>query len=95
VLYMILERFREGNAVPVYQRFRERGRRAPEGLRYVASWVDYDFHRCFQLMECEDRALLDQWIAEWEDLVDFEVVPVRTSADAAALIAPRLDGRAL
>jgi hypothetical protein len=87
---MVVETFRGGDAVPVYRRFRERGRLAPEGLRYVASWVSDDYARCWQLMECEDEALLEEWMARWRDLVDFEVVPVRTSADAAAAIAPRL-----
>ncbi len=62
----------------------------PQGLRYVASWVTEDFRRCFQIMECEDRALLRQWTARWEDLIEFEVIPVITSADAAATVAPRL-----
>ncbi len=90
MLYMVIEHFRDGNAVPVYQRFRDRGRLAPEGLVYVSSWVQLDFRRCFQLMECDDPELLRQWMANWEDLVDFEVVPVRTSAEAAAAIAPSL-----
>jgi hypothetical protein len=90
VLYMIIEHFREGNAVPIYQRFRDQGRLAPEGLHYVASWVQQDFRRCFQVMECDNPALLRQWMEGWEDLVDFEVVPVRTSAEAAAEMAPRL-----
>ena len=90
MLYMIVERFRDGDARPVYRRFRDQGRLAPEGLRYVASWVSEDFGRCFQVMECDEPALLAQWIARWEDLADFEVVPVRTSADAVAAIAPRL-----
>lgn len=86
MLYMIVESFRNQDAVPVYQRFRSQGRLAPEGLTYVSSWVDTQFHRCFQLMETEDRSLLDQWIANWDDLVDFEVIPVMTSAEAAAKI---------
>jgi hypothetical protein len=90
MLYMIVEHFRGGNAVPVYRRFRDEGRLAPEGLRYVASWVTDDFRHCYQVMECDDRALLDQWIARWDDLVEFEVVPVVTSADAVAAIGPRL-----
>jgi uncharacterized protein DUF3303 len=90
VLYMIVEHFRAGNAVPVYRRFRDEGRMAPEGLRYVASWVTDDLRRCFQVMECEDRQLLAQWMACWEDLIDFEIIPVMTSADAAATVAPRL-----
>ena len=87
---MIVERFKGGDPVPVYRRFRDRGRLAPEGLTYVASWVDRDMTRCFQVMETEDRALLDRWIANWSDLVDFEVVPVTTSKEAAESIAPRL-----
>lgn len=90
MLYMIVEHFRGGDAVPVYRRFRDRGRMAPEGLRYVSSWVTDDLRRCFQVMECDDRALLDEWMANWADLVDFEVIPVVTSAEAAAAVAPRL-----
>jgi len=90
MLFMILERYRDRDPVPVYRRFRERGRLAPEGLRYVSSWVTEDLATCYQVMECDDRALLDEWISRWSDIVDFEVVPVLTSADAAAAVAPRL-----
>ena len=90
MLYLIVEHFRGGDAVPVYRRFRDQGRLAPEGLRYVASWVADDFHRCFQIMECEDPRLLEQWMERWRDLVDFEVIPVMTSDAAASAIAPRL-----
>ena len=86
MLFMVIEHFRAGRAPEVYRRFRERGRMAPEGLRYVASWVDMDYKRCFQVMETDDEALLAQWTANWDDLVDFEIVPVRTSAEAAAAI---------
>ena len=89
MLYMIVEHFR-GDALSVYRRFRDHGRLAPDGLRYVASWVTLDLDTCYQVMECEDRTLLEQWLANWADLVDFDVVPVITSADAAAAIAPRL-----
>ena len=89
MLYMVLERFK-GDPVPVYRRFRDRGRLAPEGLRYVASWVSQDLQRCFQIMECDAPELLQLWMDEWKDLVDFEVSPVLTSADALAAIAPRL-----
>jgi hypothetical protein len=88
MIFMVVETFRD--ARPVYRRFRDRGRLAPEGLRYVASWVTGDMTRCFQVMECDDRALLDAWIAQWRDIVDFEVIPVITSAAAAAAIAPEL-----
>jgi hypothetical protein len=90
MIYMVVEQFRNGDAVPVYRRFRDRGRLAPEGLTYVQSWVDDAMERCYQLMETDDRALIDQWIANWSDLVDFEVYPVMTSPAAAARIAPRL-----
>jgi hypothetical protein len=89
-LFMVIEHFRPGQAPAVYRRFRERGRLAPEGLTYVSSWVDLEFRRCFQVMQAEDEALLAAWMAQWDDLVDFEVVPVRTSADAAAFMAPQL-----
>lgn len=90
MLFMIIEHFRDGDARPVYRRFRDHGRLAPEGLRYLASWVTEDFRRCYQVMECDDPALLHQWMAQWQDLVEFEVVPVRTSAAAADAIAPQL-----
>jgi len=89
-LYMIVEHYRNDDAVPIYRRFRERGRLAPEGLTYVSSWVDDDLRICYQLMETDDRALIDEWISHWTDLVEFEVVPVITSAQAAVLVAPRL-----
>jgi len=86
VLFMIIERFRNGDARPVYERFWKTGRLAPDGLRYITSWVSSDLSHCYQVMECDDRALLDQWIGAWEDLVDFEVHPVVTSADASARV---------
>lgn len=82
-LYMIVEHFKNEDPVPVYRRFRERGRLAPQGLTYISSWVDEKLTRCYQVMETEDRELLEQWMAQWSDLVDFEVHPVITSAEAA------------
>ena len=90
MLYLIIERFRDGDAAPVYRRFREKGRLAPEGLRYISSWVTLDMARCYQVMECDDASLLTQWTDQWKDIVDFEVLPVMTSAEAAAAIAPQL-----
>ena len=84
--YMVIERFRGGDPRPVYARFRAQGRLAPPGLQYIDSRVSTDLTTCYQLMATDDRALLDQWIARWADLVDFEVVPVITSADAAARV---------
>lgn len=86
MLYMVIEHFRAGDARPVYARYRERGRLAPEGLTYVNSWVTADLSRCYQVMESPSRELLDQWIAAWIDLVDFEVIEVMTSAEATARV---------
>ena len=85
-LYLVVERFRNGDATPVYRRFREQGRLAPEGLDYISSWVTDDLTTCFQVMETADRALLDQWMDRWADLVEFEVHPVLTSQQAAARV---------
>ena len=88
--YLVIEHFRGGDPAPVYRRFREKGRLAPEGLGYVASWVTDDLRRCYQVMECAERRLLDEWMAQWADIVEFEVYSVMTSAEAAAAVAPRL-----
>jgi hypothetical protein len=90
LLFLVIERFRDADPLPVYRRFRDRGRLAPEGVRYHASWVTQDLGRCYQVMECEDRALLELWMQAWQDLVDFEVLPVLTSAEAQARVAPLL-----
>lgn len=90
MLYMVIERFRNKDAVPVYRRFRDHGRMAPDGLAYVSSWVDQKLERCYQLMETDDPALIEEWIAKWSDLIEFEVHPVVTSSQAAEKIAPRL-----
>jgi Domain of unknown function (DUF3303) len=89
MLYMVFENF-QGQAEAVYRRFRDRGRLAPEGLHYVSSWVTQDLQGCYQIMECSDPRLLDQWIDRWKDLVKFEVIPVMTSQQAAELMGPRL-----
>jgi hypothetical protein len=90
MLYMVIETFRNGDAVPVYRRFRDRGRMAPDGVTYVSSWVDEQLKRCYQVMETEDRRLLDAWMTNWSDIVDFEVYQVITSKEAAERLAPRL-----
>lgn len=89
-LYMVIERFKGGDAAPVYRRFRDHGRLAPEGLSYVSSWVDTNLERCYQLMETDNPLLLDEWMARWSDIVDFEVHSVISSAEAAERIALRL-----
>jgi hypothetical protein len=90
MLFMIIETFRDGDPVPTYRRFRDRGRMMPLGLEYRGSWVTGDLRRCFQVMECDDRRLLDLWMANWNDITDFDVIPVITSEEAAAAVAPRL-----
>lgn len=89
-MYMVVEHFKNGDAIPVYRRFRDQGRLAPEGLRYVSSWVTTKLERCYQIMETDDPRLLEDWMAHWRDIVDFEVHPVITSAEAAQKIAPSL-----
>jgi Protein of unknown function (DUF3303) len=87
---MVVEHFKNKDALPVYRRFLEHGRLAPEGLVYISSWVDERFHLCFQIMETDDRNLLDQWIVNWSDIVDFEVFPVMTAQEALEKITPNL-----
>ena len=84
MLFMVVERFRDGKASAVYERLREKGRMLPDGLKYVDSWVEANMERCFQLMECDDARLLQKWVACWSDLVEFEVVPVVRSAEMNA-----------
>ncbi len=90
MLYMVIERLKKQDAKAVYRRFRVKGRMAPDGLAYVESWVEHNFDRCFQLMECGDARLLEEWADHWRDLVDFEFAPVRLSKEAAEIIAPQL-----
>jgi hypothetical protein len=90
MLFMIIEHFRPGQAPAIYRRFRERGRMMPEGVRYVSSWIDLDFQRCFQVMEAGSEQDLQAWTANWQDLIDFEIIPVRTSAEAAEAMGPQL-----
>ena len=90
MLYMVIEHFKPGQAPEVYRRFRDQGRMAPYGLRYVSSWGDFEFRRCFQVMETDDERLFSAWTSKWSDLIDFEIVPIRTSAEAASTIASKL-----
>lgn len=90
MVYVIVERFKNRDPVPVYRRFREQGRLAPAGLHYLSSWVASDLTVCYQVMECDDRTLLDEWTAQWNDVIDFEIVPVITSAEAVQRLKPQL-----
>ena len=82
MLFMVIERFRNGDPRPVYERFAAHGRMAPEGVNYVNSWITDDLRVCYQVMDAPDRALLDQWLVNWADIVEFEVHPVITSPEA-------------
>ena len=88
--YMIVERFKKRDPVPVYRRLRDRGRLAPEGLKYISSWVDERLESCFQLMETADPELIDEWISNWSDIIEFKVYPVISSTDAAEKVSSRL-----
>jgi hypothetical protein len=90
MLFMVIERFRHRDAKAVYRRFRDQGRSMPDGLRYVDAWIEASFDRCFQLMECDDARLLQQWVAVWSDLIEFEIVPVVPSAETRQAIEPLL-----
>jgi hypothetical protein len=85
MLFMIIERFKNRDPEPIYHRFREPGRSLPDGLRYIESWIETNFDRCFQLMECDDPKVLMKWILHWRDLVEFEVVPVCPSKEVREL----------
>jgi Protein of unknown function (DUF3303) len=89
MLYMVIERFKENAAPEIYRRFREKGRMMPEGLECISSWIDLDFKRCWQLMQTEDFALFDRWIENWGDLMDFDIVPVRTSAETVEIMSAK------
>lgn len=90
MLFMVIEHFKNRDAKAIYARFRDKGRMAPAGLTYVGSWIEANFDRCFQLMECEDAGLLQDWILSWGDLADFEIVPVVPSKETAAIVGRHL-----
>lgn len=90
MLFVVIEHYRNRDPLPVYRRLRRQGRLMASGVEYRGSWVTEDLAHCYQVMECQQRADLDQWISGWKDLVDFEVIPVLTSVQAQALVAPRL-----
>jgi len=90
MLYMVFERFKTPGAVEIYRRARDQGRMLPKGLEYVSSWVDLEFTKCIQLMKTDRVELFDEWTNHWKDLVEFEIVPVRSSAEAMQVIGPRL-----
>lgn len=90
MLFMVVEHFRNNDPLPVYRRFRDRGRMMPEGVQYISSWIDDKLERCFQIMETGERSLLERWIENWSDIIDFEVFPVFSSKEAADRVASQL-----
>jgi uncharacterized protein DUF3303 len=90
MLFMVVERFRNRDAKAVYRRFHDQGRMMPDGLRYVGSWIEANFDRCFQLMECSDARLLQEWVINWSDLTEFEIVPVVPSEETREVMRPHL-----
>ena len=92
MLFMIVERFKDRDPLPIYRRVRDAGRQLPPGLTYLDSWVEANFDRCFQLMECDDLRLLQEWILSWRGSgTSFEIVPVVSSKQTRELVAPLLD----
>ena len=90
MLFMVIERFKNQDAAAIYRRLQKDGRMMPDGLKYVGSWVEANFDRCFQLMECDDPRLFQQWIIRWQDLMEFEIVPVVASNETLETITPML-----
>ena len=92
MLFMVIERFRDNDMVPVYQRLRDSGRSLPEGLEYVDSWIEPNFSRCFQLMRCEDARLFQEWALQWRGLgMTLEIVPVMPGTQTREVVARHLD----
>ena len=89
MLFMVIERFKGRDPEPIYQRLRESGRSMPDGLRYIDSWIEVNFDRCFQLMECDEARLLQEWTLFWRDYIDFEFIPVVPSAETRQVVEGR------
>src|SRR4030042_2293473 len=90
MFFMVIERFRNDDAKAVYRRFQEKGRLMPEGLKYAGSWIEANFDRCFQLMECDDACLFQQWVVQWQDLIEFKIIQVVPSKETTELISQML-----
>ena len=92
MLFMLIERFRDNDMLPIYKKVRDEGRLLPEGLTYVDSWIEPNFSRCFQLMECSDLRLIQEWVLQWRGSgATFEIVPVVSSKETREVVAPYLD----
>jgi hypothetical protein len=90
MLFMVIEHFRNQDAIAIYTHLRDKGRGLPEGLRYIDSWVEPNFDRCFQLMDCEDLRLVQEWVLHWRELGTFEIVPVVPSKETRETVTPFL-----
>ena len=86
MLFMVVEHFKQGQIKEIYCRLQERGRMMPEGLQYLDSWISANCDRCFQLMECDDPRLFQEWILQWEDLAEFEIIPVVSSKNTQEIV---------
>ncbi len=86
MLFMVIERFKNRDARAVYRRLRDKGRSMPDGLKYINSWIEASLDRCFQVIECDDVRLLQQWVTSWSDLIEFEIVPVAPSSEVREAI---------
>ncbi|MDH5356059.1 MAG: DUF3303 domain-containing protein [Gammaproteobacteria bacterium] len=74
--YMVIEHFKPGCFDQVYHRFSKKGRMLPNGLSYLNSWVSKENNVCYQLMETDNVALFSAWVKNWDDLVEFEIIPL-------------------
>ena len=91
MLFMVIEHFKDNDMIPVYERLRDKGRMFPDGLKYINSWIEPNFSRCFQLMECDDPRLLQEWVLRARGSgVTFEFFPVITSAETQKVVEPYL-----
>ncbi len=91
MLFMVIERFKNADPLPIYAHLRDAGRGLPDGLKYVGSWIEPNFDRCFQIMECDDVRLLQEWVLHWKDHATFEIVPVVPSKDTRELVEKHMD----
>ncbi len=90
MLFMVIERFNNRDPLPIYQRLREGNASLPNGITYISSWIEPNFDRCFQVVECNDLRLIQEWVLLWRDLISFDVVPVVSSAELRELIGRHL-----
>jgi hypothetical protein len=91
MLFMVIETFKNQHVLEIYRRLKKHGRRLPKGIQYVDSWVEASLQRCFQLMECQDLRALQDWIIQWNDLIEFEIVPVLPSHETQQVVTPYLE----